>query len=40
MQDADCHATWGDDEFFDALETAFRDVDHADRLRRKLAACR
>ena len=40
VHDVNVHATWSDVEFFDALEVAFKDVDHADRLRRKLAACR
>ena len=29
-----------DDDFFDSLKNAFRDVDHVDRLRRRLYACK
>ena len=40
VNDDKVHATWSDTDFFDALDSAFRDVDHQDRLRRKLAVCR
>ncbi len=40
MNDDKVHATWSDSDFFDALETAFQDIDHVDRLRRKLSSCR